>query len=230
MTGGRLFVVATPLGNLEDLSPRAARVLAEVDLVACEDTRRTRKLLNHFQISTPTTSYHEHNERAKAARLVADLDSGKDLALVSDAGTPLLSDPGYRLVRLCQEKKIPVIPIPGPSAAVAALSVSGLPTHRFAFAGFLPRRASACRKELRRLASQDMTLIFYLSPHGLQSTLRRIVEILGNREAFLIREMTKVYETAHFGPLEEILAALGDGSPRGEYTLVVAAGPRATNH
>ena len=169
------------------------------------------------------TSYHEHNERSKTPRLVAELLGGKDVALVSDAGTPLLSDPGYRLVRLCRETGISVIPIPGASAAVAALSVSGLLTNRFVFAGFLPRRPTACREELRRLALLDLTLVLYLSPHNLRSALRRIVEILGNRKAFLIREMTKVFEEAQYGALQEILEALEDRSPRGEYTLVIEA-------
>ena len=220
-TSGRLFVVATPLGNLEDLSQRAARVLAEVDLIACEDTRHTGKLLQHLGVRTPTTSYHEHNERSKAPKLVAELKSGKDVALVSDAGTPLLSDPGYRLVQSCRLEKISVIPIPGPSAAVAALSVAGLPTDRFLFAGFLPSRRAAAKKELARLSSLEMTLVFYVSPHRLQGTLRQMLEVLGNRNAFLIREMTKIYESGCHGTLQEILETVQSRSPRGEYTLVV---------
>ncbi len=145
---GTLYVVATPLGNLEDLSPRAAKILGEVDLIACEDTRHTRKLLNHFAIPTPTTSYHEHNEDAKAPALMIQLQEGKRIALVSDAGTPLLSDPGHRLVQACRENESPVYPVPGPAAATAALSVSGLPAHRFLFIGFLPRRAALQRAML----------------------------------------------------------------------------------
>lgn len=224
---GTLYVVATPLGNLEDFSPRAVRTLKEVDLIACEDTRHTRKLLNHLGITTPTTSYHEHNEEQKAAELVSRLKEGKRVALVSDAGTPLVSDPGYRLVKNCREERIPVVPIPGPSAAVAALSVSGLPTDRFFFAGFLPRRAGAARQELERLAPLDATLVFYLSPHGLLSTLQRVAAALGNRTAFLMREMTKVYETSYYGTLEGIMQALHKTAPRGEYTLIVEGIPSA---
>jgi 16S rRNA (cytidine1402-2'-O)-methyltransferase len=218
---GTLYVVATPLGNLEDLSPRAVRILGEVDLIACEDTRHTRKLLNHFAIQTPTTSYHEHNEDAKAPSLISQLQEGKRIALVSDAGTPLLSDPGHRLVHACRENEIPVYPVPGPSAGTAALSVSGLPAHRFLFIGFLPRRAGLQREVLEKFVQEESTLLIYLSPHGLLPTLRRIVGILGNRRAFLIREMTKLHETHYFGRLKEVLTALEQERARGEYTLVL---------
>ncbi len=164
---GILYVVATPLGNLEDLSPRALKILGEVDLIACEDTRQTRKLLNHFAIPTPTTSYHEHNEDAKARALMTQLQEGSRIALVSDAGTPLLSDPGHRLVHACRENEIPVYPVPGPSAATAALSVSGLPAHRFLFIGFLPRRAALQRAVLEKFSQEESTLLIYISPHGL---------------------------------------------------------------
>lgn len=218
---GILYVVATPLGNLEDLSPRALKILGEVDLIACEDTRHTRKLLNHFAIQTPTTSYHEHNEDTKARALMIQLQEGKRIALVSDAGTPLLSDPGHRLVQTCRENEIPVFPIPGPSAATAALSVSGLPAHRFLFIGFLPRRAALQRALLEKVSQQESTLLIYISPHGLLPTLKRIVEILGNRRAFLIREMTKLHETHYFGRLREVLTTLEQEPARGEYTLVL---------
>ena len=218
---GTLYVVATPLGNLEDLSPRAAKILGEVDLIACEDTRHTRKLLNHFAIPTPTTSYHEHNEDAKAPALMIQLQEGKRIALVSDAGTPLLSDPGHRLVQACRENKIPVYPVPGPSAATAALSVSGLPAHRFLFIGFLPRRAALQRAMLEKVSQEQSTLLFYISPHGLLPTLKRVVEILGNRRSFLIREMTKLHETHYFGHLKEVLTTLEQEPARGEYTLVL---------
>ena len=218
---GILDVVATPLGKLEDWSPRAAKILGEVDLIACEDTRHTRKLLNHVAIHTPTTSYHEHNEDAKAPALMIQLQEGKRIALVSDAGTPLLSDPGYRLVQACRENEIPVYPVPGPSAATAALSVSGLPAHRFLFIGFLPRRAALQRAMLEQVFQQESTLLFYISPHGLLPTLKRIVEILGNRRAFLIREMTKLHETHYFGRLKEVLTTLEQEPARGEYTLVL---------
>ena len=215
---GILYVVATPLGNLEDLSPRAVKTLKEVDLIACEDTRHTRKLLTHFAIETPTTSYHEHNEEAKALALITQLQEGKCIALVSDAGTPLLSDPGHRLVHSCRENEIPVYPIPGPSAATAALSVSGLPAHRFLFIGFLPRRAGLQREGLKAISQEESTLLIYLPPHGLLPTLKRIVEILGDRRAFLIREMTKLHETHYFGRLKELLARLEKERARGEYT------------
>ena len=218
---GILYVVATPLGNLEDLSPRAVKILGEVDLIACEDTRHTRKLLNHFAIQTPTTSYHEHNEEAKAPVLITKLQEGSRIALVSDAGTPLLSDPGHRLVHSCRENEIPVYPVPGPSAATAALSVSGLPAHRFLFIGFLPRRAALQREVLKAFSQEESTLLIYLSPHGLLPTLKRIVEILGNQRAFLIREMTKLHETHYFGRLKEVLTTLEQERARGEYTLVL---------
>ena len=216
-----LYIVATPLGNLEDLSPRAAAILGEVDLIACEDTRHTRKLLNRLSISTPTSSYHEHNEKKKTQELLRLLKQGKQIALVSDAGTPLLSDPGYRLVHCCRQDDIPVYPIPGPSAAVAALSVSGLPTDRFFFQGFLPRQAGAQKTVLREICHLDTTLVIYLSPHRLFVTLKRIHEVLGNRQALLIREMTKIHETHYSGRLEEILKRLEQEQARGEYTLVV---------
>jgi len=214
-------VVATPIGNLEDLSPRAVRILNEVDIIACEDTRHTRKLLAHFSIRTPTTSYHEHNEDSKTAVLLDRLRKGENLALVSDAGTPLLSDPGYRLVRSCREAGIEVLPIPGPFAGAAACSVAGLPTDEVLFAGFLPDRATAQRKELKYLAAEQATLVFYLSPHSLQKTLKRILEIFGDREAYLVRELTKIHETGRWGFLESIIEEIAEEKPRGEYTLVI---------
>jgi 16S rRNA (cytidine1402-2'-O)-methyltransferase len=221
MTSGTLYVVATPLGNLEDLSPRSARVLREVDLIACEDTRRTRKLLQHLDIRVPTLSYQEHNEASRANQLIGRLQEGAQVALVSDAGTPLLSDPGYRLVRLCRQTGVAVIPIPGPSAAVAALSVAGLPTDRFLFVGFLPRRPGFRREQLDRLAGIEATLVFYVAPHVLLETLEAVLEAVGNREAFLIREMTKLYESSYPGRLEEIIDCVRREVPQGEYTLVV---------
>jgi 16S rRNA (cytidine1402-2'-O)-methyltransferase len=218
---GVLYVVATPLGNLEDFSSRAIRILAEVDLIACEDTRRTRRLLSHFNIRTPTTSYHEHNEATRVPRLIRELSEGKQIALVSDAGTPLLSDPGYHLIHACRAAGIPVYPIPGPSASTAALSVSGLPTNRFLFEGFLPRRAAPQRERLRKISRLDATLVIYLPPHGLLPTLQRIQEVLGNRQAFLVREMTKLHETHYRGSLQEILKQLNQERARGEYTLVL---------
>jgi 16S rRNA (cytidine1402-2'-O)-methyltransferase len=218
---GTLYVVATPLGNLDDLSARAARILKEADLVACEDTRHTRKLLNHLAASTPAVSYHEHNEAERAAELLARLQAGNDIALVSDAGTPLIADPGYRLVSLCREQGVSVVPVPGPSAAVAALSVSGLPSDRFLFVGFLPRKAGSREGVLQNLAQVTATLVFYLSPHGLIPTLQAIQGNLGDRRAFLVREMTKAFETSHTGTVGEIVAEIAQDQPRGEYTLVV---------
>jgi 16S rRNA (cytidine1402-2'-O)-methyltransferase len=226
---GRLFVVATPLGNLEDLSPRAVRVLGGVALVACEDTRRTSRLLHAHGLRTPTTSYFEHNERAKGERILAALRAGQDVALVSDAGTPAISDPGYRLVRDARRAGLAVIPIPGPSAAVTALSVSGLPTDRFLFVGFLPPRAGARRRALEELAGVPWTLVLYESPVRVRATLGELREVLGDREAFLCREATKLHEEYAAGPLsalETLLAARE--RVLGEIVLVVAgAGERA---
>ena len=223
---GVLYVVATPLGNLDDLSPRAQRILREVDLIACEDTRHTRKLLNHFEIRTSTTSYHKHNETAKTRVLMTRLREGRQIALVSDAGTPLVSDPGYRLVSACREETIAVYPVPGPSAAMAALSVSGLPADSCLFVGFLSRRTALQRQQLELLAHEESTLVIYLPPHGLVPTLTRIIATLGDRRAFLAREMTKLHETHYFGQLREIFEAVEQETPRGEYTLVLQGAPR----
>lgn len=218
---GCLFVVATPLGNLHDLSPRALEVLRSVDLIACEDTRHTGKLLAHFQITTPTLSCHEHNEAERVARLLAKVESGRSVALVTDAGTPLLSDPGYRLVRAARESGLPVMPIPGPFAGAAAVSVAGLPSDRILFAGFPPDRAAARRRWLQELAGESATLVIYLSPHRLPQTLADIVGIFGERQALLAREMTKLYEEHFWGTLPEVVRQATTGEPRGEYTLVV---------
>src|SRR5690348_14537111 len=184
---GRLYLVATPIGNLEDITVRALRVLGEVDLIACEDTRHTAKLLHHYGIDKPMLSYHEHNEASRAAELVGRLEKGAQVALVSDAGMPVISDPGYRLISLCLEKKIPVIPVPGPSAAIAALAVSGLPVAEFLFVGFLPARATARRKMLENLSEEDRTLVFYEAPHRLVDTLSDALEALGRRRAVVGR-------------------------------------------
>jgi 16S rRNA (cytidine1402-2'-O)-methyltransferase len=224
---GILYVVATPLGNLEDLSVRASRTLREVDRVACEDTRHTRKLLTHIGSTVPTISYHEHNEAARAQELAGRLKAGENLALVSDAGTPLLSDPGYRLVSLCRREGIPVVSIPGPSALAAALSVAGLPTDRFVFLGFPAKRAGARRQQLQEADSIAATMIFYVSPHELERFLVEISRELPARTVFLIREMTKIFETSYYGPIEDVLAQIRQESPRGEYTLVIAGGEPA---
>ena len=217
---GTLHVLATPLGHLGDLSARAREILASVDLVACEDTRHSGKLLTSFAIRTPTISYHEHNETAQARTLLNRLRQGRNLALISNAGTPLVSDPGYRLVRLCRKHRIPVSPIPGPSAAIAALSVSGLPPDRFLFAGFLPRQSGPIRRELEALRDLKATLILYVAPHRLASTLELAREVLGNRQACLAKEMTKIHESFYLGSLSQI-SSLAGNQPKGEYTLVI---------
>ena len=223
MSAGTLYVVATPLGNLEDLTLRALRVLREVSLVACEDTRRTGQLLAAQNLKTPTTSFFEHNERWKGERILEQLRAGRDVALVSDAGTPGISDPGFRLVRDARAEGLPVVPVPGPSAVVAALSVSGLPTDRFRFVGFLPQRTLARQKALLELRADPDTLVFYESPMRLTAMLADAVAALGDREAFLCREATKLHEEYRRGRLSELLTVLGARARvRGEIVLVVA--------
>ena len=220
---GRLFVVATPLGNLEDITLRALRTLREASLVACEDTRRTAILLKSHGIRTRTTSYFEHNERWKGERILEELRAGRDVALVSDAGTPGISDPGFRLVRDARAEGIPVEPVPGPSAAIAALSVSGIPSQRFLFVGFLPSREGARRRALAELAAQAATLVFYESPLRAVRALEDMAAALGEREAFLCREATKLHEEYRRGRLSELRDALaGRDCVRGEIVLVVA--------
>lgn len=225
---GRLYVVATPLGHLEDLSPRAVRVLGEVALVACEDTRRTGTLLRSQGLRTPLLSCFEHNERERVADVLERLQGGQDVALVSDAGTPTISDPGYRLVRAAREAGLPVLPVPGPCAAVAALSVSGLPTDRFLFVGFLPARAAARRREIETLAALPFTLVLYESPLRVAETLADLAAAWGPREAFLCREATKLHEEYLFGDLASLQAQLARRETvRGEVVLVVAGAPQA---
>ncbi len=222
---GRLFVVATPIGNLQDLSPRAREVLAEVELILAEDTRRVRKILNHFSIPTRARSLHEHNETAATPVLVHRLASGAAMALVSDAGTPLVADPGYRLVRACREAGVEVLAVPGPSAPVAALSVAGLPPYPFTFAGFLPATSGARRRALEVLAVLPHTVVLFLSPHRLPAELADCAAVLGaERQAALLAELTKVHERCLRGSLGELAAALAGGAALGEHTLVV--GPR----
>jgi 16S rRNA (cytidine1402-2'-O)-methyltransferase len=219
---GRLHVVATPLGNLEDVTLRALRVLREVSLIACEDTRRTAVLLRAHGITTRTTSYFEHNERWKGERILAELRAGHDVALVSDAGTPGVSDPGFRLVREARADGIPVLPVPGACAAIAALSVSGLPTDRFLFVGFLPSRSGERRRSLEGLAAVQETLVFYEAPTRVVDALADMVAVLGDRAGFLCREATKVHEEYRLARLSSLGAALaGRGTVRGEVVLVV---------
>ncbi|MDQ1559940.1 MAG: rRNA (cytidine1402-2-O)-methyltransferase, partial [Pyrinomonadaceae bacterium] len=219
---GTLYLVATPIGNLEDITARALRVLREVDLIACEDTRHTRTLLNHFSIPTKTLSYHEHNERERAAELAARLNAGASVALVSDAGTPGINDPGFRLVRACVEQDIRVVPIPGATAFVSALVASGLPTDEFYFAGFLPPRQHARRLRLADLRAVAATLVFYEAPHRIADTLADAREILGEREAAVARELTKLHEEIARGRLTDLIARVsGEHAARGEMVLII---------
>lgn len=219
---GGLLVVATPIGNLEDLSPRARRALAECRLILAEDTRRVRKLLSHIGVSTPVAAFHAHNEGRMESRAISLIQAGAQLALVSEAGTPLLADPGFRLVRRCRELGLPVHAVPGPSAVVAALSVAGLPPLPFTFLGFLPGGETARRHALASVASLPHTLVIFLSPHRLAAELAECAAMLGNRRpAALLAELTKVHERCLLAPLEELAKSLETAGPRGEYTLVV---------
>ncbi len=219
---GCLYLVGTPIGNLEDITLRAIRILKEVDQIACEDTRHTQKLLNHYDIHKSLISYHEHNEITRAPELVVAMEEGAKIALVSDAGMPLVSDPGYRLVTLCVRHKIPVIPIPGPSALLAALSASGLPNKEFLFVGFLPNRTGERRRALERLRIEDRTIIFYEAPHRVAETVADAQEILGDRSACLAREVTKLHEEFRRGKLSELAESLATRPARGEITLLIA--------
>ncbi len=219
---GTLYLVATPIGNLADITHRALQVLGDVDLIACEDTRHTHKLLNHYGLSTKTISYHEHNEQQRAAELIERLKQGSNIAVVSDAGTPSISDPGFRLVRAAIENEIAVIPVPGPSALIAALIAAGLPTDEFFFAGFLPSKTSARRARLNELQSVPGTLIFYEAPHRLAATLKDAYEILGEREAVVARELTKLHEEIRRGKLSELTADYTDKNDiRGEIVVLI---------
>ena len=220
---GILYVVSTPIGNLEDITHRAVRVLSEVDVIACEDTRHTRKLLNHYGVNTKTVIYHEHNERERAAELLESLESGLDLAIVSDAGTPGISDPGFRIVRLALENGVPVVPVPGPTALISALVASGLPSDEFFYGGYLPARKSQRRTRLMELASIPATLVFYEAPHRIAESLRDAREILGEREAVIARELTKLHEEILRGRLSELAQrfSTGEEGARGEMVLMI---------
>lgn len=227
---GRLYLVATPIGNLEDITYRAVRILGEADLIACEDTRQTRKLLDHYGIRKPTVSYHEHNEGERSQELAGRLQGGATIALVSDAGMPLVSDPGYRLVQAALAAGIAVYPVPGPSAALAALAASGLATDTFHFAGFLPPKAGARARVLEELAGESATLIFYEAPHRILETLEAIEQVLGPRPVVVARELTKLHEEFLRGTVAEVRAQLASrDSIKGEITLLIgkAAGPLA---
>lgn len=221
MSNGTLYIVATPIGNLEDITLRAIRVLKEADLIAAEDTRHTRNLLSKYEIETQLTSYHDHNKEEKAPVLVARLLEGKNIALVSDAGTPGISDPGYFLINLAIDQQVPVVPIPGTTAAIAALSISGLPTDRFVFEGFLPVKHTARIKRLQGLANEERTLIFYEAPHKIIKTVEDMFAALGDRRAVITRELTKIHEEAIRGTLSEVLKQLNEGTIKGEFTIIV---------
>ena len=218
---GVLYIVATPIGNLEDITLRALRVLKEVDLIAAEDTRHTRILLSHYDIRTPLTSYHEHNERTKAQPLVERLLGGENIALVSDAGTPAISDPGYRLVVDAIHAGIRVIPLPGAAALATVLSASGLPTDRFAFEGFIPAKKQERRARLQELKNDARTLVFYEAPHRLNESLQDMHQIFGERQIAIGRELSKVHEEFLRGTVSEVMARLADREVKGEITIVV---------
>jgi 16S rRNA (cytidine1402-2'-O)-methyltransferase len=218
---GRLYLVSTPIGNLEDITLRALRILRECDLVACEDTRQTQKLLNHYEIRKRLVSYHEHNEITRASELVIELEQGAQVALVSDAGTPLVSDPGHRLLTLALRHHIPVVPVPGPSALIAALVGSGMSSEEFLFAGFLPSRSGERRAALAKYLQDHRTLIFYEAPHRVGETLRDAREILGDRPACVAREITKIHEEFLRGRLSELEEHIRQKPARGEITLLI---------
>jgi 16S rRNA (cytidine1402-2'-O)-methyltransferase len=221
---GCLFLVGTPIGNLEDITLRALRVLEQADLVACEDTRQTQKLLAHYGLRKRLVSYHEHNELTRAPELVIELEQGARAALVSDAGMPVISDPGHRLVTLCLRHHISVVPIPGPSALVAALAASGLPSEEFLFVGFLPSRGGERRKKLAALAKEQRTLVLYEAPHRIEEMLADAADLLGPRSAVIAREVTKLHEEFLRGQLAELLDYVRKKPLRGEITLVIGPG------
>lgn len=224
---GRLVMVGTPIGNLEDMSPRGVRTLREAGTIACEDTRRTRKLLSHHGISAQRlVVYHENNERRATRELLALIAGGQTVALVSDAGMPGLSDPGYRLVRACAEAGYPIEVVPGPNAAVSAVAISGLPPGRFVFEGFLPRKQGERRRRLEELALEERTLVFYESPHRIEATLNDLLEIFRDRPTAIARELTKLHEEVLRGDLSELAGAAAEGRLRGELVVVVSGAVR----
>jgi len=218
---GTLYLCATPIGNLQDMSPRVVETLAQVDLIAAEDTRNSIKLLNHFEIKTPMTSYHEYNKVEKAKELIAKLQSGMDIALITDAGTPAISDPGEVLVAMCHEAEVPVTSLPGPAALIVALTLSGLPTRRFCFEGFLPSDKKEKKLVLQELTEETRTIILYEAPHHLVRTLEELREILGDRRVTLCRELTKKFETILPTTFNKVLEMYEEEEPRGEYVLVI---------
>jgi 16S rRNA (cytidine1402-2'-O)-methyltransferase len=223
MNSGTLYVVATPIGNLEDITARALRVLREVDVVACEDTRRTRALLTHFDIHTPTVSYYEHNKLTRGPQLLRQLTDGRSIALVSDAGTPGISDPGVLLVREARAAGIPVVPVPGPSAVAAALSAAGLAADRFVFDGFLPVKPGRRANRLKALRDLEMTIVVYESPHRIIAALEAIAAVFGGRPIVVARELTKQFEEIITAPAAEHLERVRARAVRGEFTVVIPA-------
>ncbi|MFI5359045.1 MAG: 16S rRNA (cytidine(1402)-2'-O)-methyltransferase [Halanaerobiales bacterium] len=216
-----LYVCGTPIGNLDDMSFRAIQVLKEVDLIAAEDTRRTIKLLNHFQIKNRLESYHEHNENEKAEKLLQLLQEGMAIALVSDAGMPGISDPGYKLIKKAIENNIEVIPVPGPTAAISALVVSGLDTSRFVFEGFLERKGKSREEQLNKLKSEERTIILYESPYRVKETLKDLERVLGDRRIALVRELTKVHEEKYYGHISSVLTRIEGKEIKGEIVIVL---------
>lgn len=220
--GGTLYICATPIGNLGDITLRALEVLKSVDLIAAEDTRHSRKLLDHFRITTPLTSYHEHNEKGKALELVKKLEQGEAIALISDAGMPGISDPGQEVIQLCLEKGIALDVLPGANAGLTALLLSGMPNDHFLFHGFLPSQTSARKKELKNYAQLPFTQIFYEAPHRLLSTLEDLLEVFGDREVAVVREITKLHQNVHKGTLSLLVEEFRANSPRGEICVLTA--------
>ncbi len=218
----KLYLVATPIGNLEDITIRAIKILKEVDFIAAEDTRHTRKLLTHFEIHKPLIHYDENNKNIVGEKIIERIKKGENCACVSDAGIPAISDPGADLVKLAIEEKIKVVPIPGANAALSALICSGLDTSKFIFVGFLPKTQKKCRETLEKLKTYEETLIFYESPHHLKLTLKNLFEILGNRETVMARELTKIHEEFQRGNLETLIKNFKEIEPRGEFVIVVA--------
>lgn len=225
---GTLYIVGTPIGNLEDITFRAVRILQSVDLIAAEDTRHTGRLLQHFQVTAPQLSYHDHNRNSRTPELLEQLQQGKAIALVTDAGVPGISDPGYELVKACVEAGILVVPIPGPSAAITALSAAGLPTDRFVFEGFLPAKGQERHERLESLPAETRTIIFYEAPHRLRQTLQDLADVVGTeRQIVLARELTKLHEEIWRGNIEQAIAYYQEREPQGEYTVLVAGMPPA---
>ena len=221
---GILYICGTPIGNLEDITLRALKILKEVNLIAAEDTRHTLKLLNHYQINTKVASYYEYNKFKKAPYLVEILKNGQDIALVSDAGMPGISDPGYVLIDLALKNNIKIIPVPGVSALITALVVSGLPTDKFVFEGFLPRKIKERKRYFKSIENEERTIIFYETPHRLKKALKDMLEILGDRKVVIARELTKMYEEIIRGELSQVLSEIDSKEIKGEITLIVQGG------